>query len=114
MMASPPTWAGIALALLPLSAELAEDASVADLQKRLEEQEQRTRVMERKPEIQVENAQAALRGKPGPSVSVQSGISTRTSRRTLATSSRRFDGEAAGGADVDDEKALLTRFQLSF
>ena len=64
MITSPRTWAAIALALLPLSAALAEDASVADLQKRLEEQEQRTRVLERTLEIQDENAQAALPGTP--------------------------------------------------
>ena len=64
MMSSPRTWAAIALALLPLSAALSQDASVADLQLRLEEQEQRTRVLERKLEIQDENAKAALPGTP--------------------------------------------------
>jgi phosphate-selective porin OprO/OprP len=60
--------AGLAVGLLPVAGVLAQTPNpapdVAELQRRLEEQEQKTAVLERKLEIQDENARAALPNTP--------------------------------------------------
>lgn len=56
------SWAAVALTLLPAATTLAQSAGgeVEDLRRRLEAQEQKTAILERKLEIQDETAQAAL------------------------------------------------------
>ena len=56
--------AGVLASLLPLASAMAQTADVADLQRRLEEQEQKTAVLERKLEIQDETTKAALPNTP--------------------------------------------------
>lgn len=56
--------AGLAIGLLPVGTALAQTTDLADLQRRLEEQEQKTAVLERKLEIQDETAVAALPNTP--------------------------------------------------
>lgn len=67
-MSTPRVWAGLATGLLPIASALAQAtnqaADVAELQRRLEEQEQKTAVLERRLEIQDENARAALPNTP--------------------------------------------------
>ena len=54
----------VLVGLLPMTSTVAQTADVADLQRRLEEQEQKTAVLERKLEIQDETAKAALPNTP--------------------------------------------------
>lgn len=64
-MNRPNGWAVLAtLSLLPAAAATAQSADKAELLKRLEEQEQRVKVLERKLEIQDENAAAAAASTP--------------------------------------------------
>jgi len=67
-MYTPRLRAGLVIGLLPVASALAQgvppSADVADLQRRLEEQEQKTAVLERKLEIQDETAKAALPNTP--------------------------------------------------
>ncbi|MEQ1801836.1 MAG: porin [Gammaproteobacteria bacterium] len=58
------SWAGVFIGLLPVASAFAQAADVAGLQRRLEEQEQKTAVLERKLEIQDETARAALPNTP--------------------------------------------------
>ncbi len=54
----------LAIGLLPFTGVLAQATDVAELQRRLEEQERKTAVLERKLDIQDENARAALPNTP--------------------------------------------------
>ncbi|MBN8281226.1 MAG: porin [Gammaproteobacteria bacterium] len=107
------SWAGVALALLPVAAFAqaatapAAGSDVEELRRRLEEQEQKTAVLERKLEIQDETARGALPNTPvvkaGPkgfSIASQDGANVIKLRGLVHFDGRYYlDDAGLGGAD---------------
>lgn len=106
-MASSRILAALAVGVLPLTSVLAQTTDVAELQRRLEEQEKKTTVLERKLEIQDENAKAALPNTPiikaGPkgfSISSQDGANVIKFRGLVHFDGRYYlDDAGIGGKD---------------
>jgi phosphate-selective porin OprO/OprP len=80
----------LAAAILPVTGIAADAPDTAELLRRLEEQEQKTRVLERKLEIQDETAQAALKSNP-----------------VVKAGPKGFSIQSADGANVIKLKGLL-------